>query len=144
MKKILFPKLSYQITGLCFKVHKEIGRFCREKQYADLLENLFNKNRIPYQREYEIGNLNSGGSKGNIVDFLVDNKIVLELKAKKFVTKDDYYQMQRYLQNSGLELGMIVNFRNTYLKPKRVLNTKIYSDNSDENSDHSDRKNAKI
>ena len=38
MIQILFPKLSYRITGLCFKVQNKLGRFCREKQYADFLE----------------------------------------------------------------------------------------------------------
>jgi GxxExxY protein len=135
MKKILYPELSYKLTGFCFRVHKELGRFCREKQYSDRLEQFLKGNSIFYKREYDLGNLDPKNLKGNKVDFLIENKIILEIKAKKFITKEDYNQMQRYLQNSGLELGMIVNFRNTYLKPKRVLNTKIYSDNSDVNSD---------
>jgi GxxExxY protein len=139
MKKILYPELSYKLTGLCFKVHKELGRFCREKQYSDRLEQLLKESSILYQREYDPGNLDPKNLKGNKVDFLIENKIILEVKAKKFITKEDYNQMQRYLQSSGLELGLIVNFRNTYLKPKRILNTKLHSDNSDVNSDNSDR-----
>jgi GxxExxY protein len=139
MKKILYPELSSKLTGLCFKIHKELGRFCREKQYSDRLEQLLKESSILYQREYDLGNLDSKNLKGNKVDFLIENKIILEVKVKKFITKEDYNQMQRYLQNSGLELGIIVNFRNTYLKPKRILNTKLHSDNSDVNSDNSDR-----
>jgi len=139
MTKLLFPELSYKIAGLCFKAHKQLGRFCREKQYADALELLLKENNIAYKREYEISNLDQRSPKGNRVDFLIEGKILLDLKAKKFITKEDYNQMQRYLQASGLELGMIINFRNTYLKPKRVLNTKIYSEHSDVNSDNSDR-----
>jgi len=131
-KKILYPGLSYKITGICFKVHREYGRFCREKQYADLLEAIFKRDAVSYKREYEI-------SVGNKVDFLIEDKIVLEIKAKKFITKDDYFQTQRYLQASRIELALIVNFRNTYLKPKRILNIKIYSDNSDEYLSYSDR-----
>ena len=139
MGQILFPKLSYKLTGLCFKIHTKLGRFCREKQYAAALEALLRENQISYQREYDLGNLNPLSLEGNIVDFLIENKILLEIKAKKFITKDDYNQMQRYLQGSNLELGLIFNFRNTSLKPKRVLNTKLYSENSDDNSDYSDR-----
>jgi GxxExxY protein len=139
MKKILYPELSYKLTGLCFKVHKELGRFCREKQYSDRLEQLLKESSILYQREYDLGNLDSKNLKGNKVDFLIENKIILEVKTKKFITKEDYNQMQRYLQSSGLELGIIVNFRNTYLKPKRILNTKLFSDNSNVNSDNSNR-----
>ncbi len=139
MIQILFPELSYKITGLCFKVHKQLGRFAREKQYADLLETLLKENQITHKRECEITNLVQNIPKGNRVDFLINNEILLDIKAKKFITKEDYIQMQRYLQASGKELGMIFNFRNTYLKPKRVLNTKLYSDNSDGNLNYSDR-----
>jgi len=57
------------------------------------------------------------------VDFIIENKIIIDIKAKKFITKEDYYQMLRYLKGANLELGIIYNFRNTYLKPKRVLNS---------------------
>jgi hypothetical protein len=43
------------------------------------------------------------------------------LKAKSIVTKDDYYQMNRYLDAIGYDLGFIVNFRNKYLKPIRII-----------------------
>lgn len=75
---------------------------------------------------------------GNKADFLIASKIVIDFKAKKFVTKEDYMQMQRYLHGANLELGLIVNFRGTYLKPKRVLNSD-YSEHSDAHSGHSDR-----
>ena len=124
MAKILHPKLSYELTGICFKIHRELGRFCREKQYADALELALKQKQIPHRREFE---LNNKEIKGNRLDFLIDGKIILDLKAKNFITKDDYNQMQRYLQISNLELGLIVNFRSTYLKPKRILNTKMAS-----------------
>lgn len=139
MKNLLFPDLSYKITGFCFKAHNDLGRFCREIQYADLLEKYFKDNNVAHKREYEIKDINEDSPEGNKVDFLIENKIIVDLKAKKFVTKEDYNQMQRYLQSSGLELGLIVNFRNTFIKPKRILNTKIYSEHSDVNSDNSDR-----
>jgi len=61
------------------------------------------------------------GDTGNIIDFVVENKIVLELKAKLLISKDDYYQLQRYLQAANMKLGLLVNFRSRYLKPKRVV-----------------------
>ena len=120
--KIIYPKESYEITGLCFLAQKELGRFCRERQYADFLEGLFVKKGIFYQREVEIKTINDISPKGNIADFIIMNKIILDCKAKKYITKDDYIQMQRYLKAADLKLGMIVNFRSPYLKPKRVIN----------------------
>ncbi|MCH7640914.1 GxxExxY protein [Patescibacteria group bacterium] len=126
--KIIHKDLSYVITGICFKVHKKLGRFCREKQYADKLENLLKEGNVNYKRGIEISNL-TDSPKGNKADFLIENKIILEVKTKKFITKEDYYQMLRYLKASNLELGLIVNFRNTYLKPKRVLNSELNARN---------------
>lgn len=131
IRKILYPKLSYKLTGLFYKAHSKLGRFCREKQYADKIEDLLKENKIPYKRELELKNLTPESIEGNKVDFIIDNQVLVEVKAKKFITKEDYYQMLRYLESANLELGLIVNFRNTYLKPKRVLNAKIY------NSDYS-------
>lgn len=61
------------------------------------------------------------GDSGNIVDGIVDGKVLLEFIAKRIVTKDDYYQTQRYLQETGLLLGILVNFRDKYIKPKRIV-----------------------
>jgi len=119
MKKVqlFFPKLSYKITGILFATHNELGRFCSERQYCDLLEQKFKENNIKYIREKNINR----DIEGDRVDFCIEDKVVVECKAKKFITKNDYLEIQRYLQNSGKKLGIIVNFRNTYLRPKRIV-----------------------
>ena len=71
---------------------------------------------------------------GNIPDFIVEEKIIVDFKAKKFVTKDDYFQMMRYLEFAHLPLGMIVNFRSTYLKPQRVINKEFHLNHSSAHS----------
>ena len=38
MDKLIYPALSYKITGILFKVHNQLGRFCSERQYCDLIE----------------------------------------------------------------------------------------------------------
>jgi GxxExxY protein len=113
--KIIYPELSYAIVGICFEIHNRLGRFSREKQYCDFLERKLQEIHVPYEREYTIGKT------GNRVDFLIDGKLILEVKAKRFVLKQDFYQLQRYLQISGKKLGLIVNFRNRYLKPIRII-----------------------
>ena len=126
MEGLVFPKLSYKITGLCLQIYKEIGRFCREKQYADKFEELLIKEGLKYKREYNLSKiLKEVVVEGNIVDFIIkglDGIIIVDFKAKKFVTKEDYFQMQRYLKSAKAKLGLVVNFRNSFLKPKRVIN----------------------
>ncbi|OGZ70659.1 MAG: hypothetical protein A3F47_00165 [Candidatus Staskawiczbacteria bacterium RIFCSPHIGHO2_12_FULL_38_11] len=112
--KLIYPELSYILTGICFDTHNASGRFAREKQYCDLIEQKLKEKKISYIREFDIGN-------GNIVDFVVEDKVILEAKAKRLVEREDFYQLQRYLQFSGKRLGLLVNFRNRYLKPTRII-----------------------
>ncbi len=116
--KLLYPELSYKIVGLCFDTHNELGRFAREKQYADVLEKEFEDNHIKYQSEFKIGD------SGNIADFLVDNKIILELKTTRSTSRSHFRQLQNYLQQSRFDLGILINFSDKYLNPKRVLRIK--------------------
>jgi GxxExxY protein len=120
MDKLIYPELSYKITGLLFQVHNELGRFRREKQYSDLFELKLKENNFAYEREKIIRMENSGTI--DKVDFCVENKILIDLKTKKFITKEDYFQMLRYLKGLNLKLGLIVNFRNTHLRPRRIIN----------------------
>jgi len=114
---LIFPKLSYIIIGICFEAHNELGRFARERQYGNYIEKRLKEERIKFDRELSTSDL------GNTVDFLVDDKIVLELKNKEVTTKMDYFQIQRYLHSTGVKLGILVNFRNKYLRPKRIIRT---------------------
>ena len=112
---LLYEDLTYKIRGIMFEVHREQGRFAKEKQYADLLEKKFIEKGVKYKRELRISDT------GNIVDFLIEDKIILEIKSKPFLLKVDYYQLQRYLQSTQIKLGLLVNFRAEYLNPQRVL-----------------------
>jgi GxxExxY protein len=129
------------ITGLCFKVHRKLGRFCTERQYCDEIEKLLKEFGHIYKREAEISNIIQNSPAGNRVDFIVEDKIILEIKAKKFVTKEDYIQTVRYLEAAGLGLALLINFRHTYLKPKRIINSNFDSGNSGADSGYSGRQN---
>jgi len=123
MAKLVAKELSYKVVGLLFKVHRQLGRYCREKQYGDLFANFLKNEGIKFIREYPIP---LAGRKSNFVDFYIEDTLLVDFKCKAFITKEDYYQMRRYLEIRKRELGLVVNFRNKYLKPKRVLNTRMY------------------
>lgn len=125
MGKVIYPQLSFKICGLCFETYNALGRWLSEKSYADFLENIFKKNEIKFKRELALEETFEGErGRRNIVDFLIDDKIILDLKAKTIVTREDYYQMQRYLYCANKKLGLIINFRQKYLSPKRILNSR--------------------
>jgi len=124
--KIIYKYLSYKIFGICLEVHETLGRFCREKQYCDLMEKLLLRDKIKYEREKDISyNLGENKIGGNKVDFIIENIILFDAKAKRFITREDYIQMKRYLEATNLKLGIIVNFRDKRIKSKRVINSKV-------------------
>ncbi len=131
--KIIYPLISYEITGIAFKVQNEMGRFCKEKQYAKAFEEELKNKGIKYKREYYAPVSVNGKKIGsNWIDFLIESKegaVVVDLKAKPLIERQDYYQIQRYLELKKVKLGLIINFQSKYLKPKRVLNSR-YSQNS--------------
>jgi len=121
--KVIYKELSYKINGLFFKTHQELGRFRNEKQYSDYFEKLLIENNIKHVREYGFEDKQYGKDVVRCVcDFVVDDKIIIEFKAKNFITKEDYFQTKRYLVSLNLHLGIIVNFRQYRLSPKRVIN----------------------
>ena len=119
--KIIYKELSYQINSLLFETHNKLGRFAREKQYGDFLEGLLKQNRVGYKREKAIKIDGIDNPRTNQLDFIIEEKILLELKTKPVVTKEDFAQVQRYLQSGGYKLGLLINFRNKYLKPIRII-----------------------
>ncbi|MDO8424199.1 MAG: GxxExxY protein [bacterium] len=120
-EKVLYPELSYKITGLLFEIHNSLGRYCKERQYADALEQLLVESSTPYKRENPLPLENVSNRFTNKADFVINDQLLVELKAKPLVSKLDYIQTQRYLVAGRLKLGIIVNFRNRYLKPIRVI-----------------------
>jgi GxxExxY protein len=126
MAEILFKDICYKINGLFFKIQNELGRYRNEKQYGDKFEQLLKENKIKYFREFKLP-ISFIGEKNcrNIVDFIINDEIIVELKAKTIITKEDYFQTQRYLNTLNKKLGLLVNFRQKFLKTKRILNSKI-------------------
>ena len=121
--KLVLPKESYELMGILFEVHNRLGPICKEKNYQDAIELIFKERGIPYEREKEV-EIPFGNStlKGFYVDFVVDNKIILEVKAKRFIKNEDIRQSSRYLKATGLPLVIIVNFKRAKLEYKRVIN----------------------
>jgi len=121
---IIYSDLSYKINGILFQIHNKLGKYYNEKQYCDLLEEYLKESKLIYEREKILPVSFEGETKGrNKVDFLVENKIVLEIKAKRIITREDYYQARRYLSALNKKICFIVNFHSEYIKPKRILNS---------------------
>jgi len=128
MKDIIYQGLSYRLNGLFFEVHNKLGRFKNEKQCADKFEQLLIRESIKYKRECALPPSFKGEHVGrNRPDFIIADCIIVDFKTKTIITKEDYFQMLRYLTSYNKRLGIIVNFRQKYLKPKRIINPEVKS-----------------
>jgi len=127
-KEIIYKELSYKLNGIFYYVHNKLGRYCSHRQYADAIEFILKERGITYEREIEVAlELAGNPIKGNRIDFLIENLIPIDIKTEKYVTKADFMQMLRYLRATNKRLGIIVNFRQKTLKPKRIINANYKS-----------------
>ncbi|MFA6923568.1 MAG: GxxExxY protein [Bacteroidales bacterium] len=114
---------SYQIIGICMEVHRTLGKGLLEIVYKDAIEYEFRKKNIFYERErkYEVE------YKGIILphyffaDFVVYDKIILEIKAQNGIVDEHYSWVINYLAISKCSLGLIVNFGKNSLVTKRII-----------------------
>lgn len=58
----------------------------------------------------------------NYFDFLIDNKIIVELKRSNFYSKKYFDQVSNYLKISNLKLALIINFTGEGVRVKRIVN----------------------
>lgn len=117
--------ITRRIIGRAMKVHTTLGNGFQEVIYQRALAIEFEKEGIKFHREkempifyesYEIGTRR--------VDFLVENKIMVELKALTKLEEVHWAQTINYLEAYGLEIGLLVNFGAKRLEFKRFINQK--------------------
>ncbi len=122
--KVIYPELSYEIVGLLYDVHNQLGNRYQEKYYQRAVEVKLKGKKISYKKEIAVDLTMDGAKIGKyFLDFLVDDKVVLELKVKPVLTKNDYRQIRAYLQSCNLKLGILANFYGESLKYNRILNS---------------------
>jgi len=120
---LLYEKESYEIIGACMEVYNELGKGFSEIVYKDALEYEFQLRNIPYEREksYKIKYKDKILPHSYDADFIVFNKIPLEVKAIEQLVPGNVRQTINYLAASKMKLGLLVNFGEDSLKYKRIL-----------------------
>jgi len=118
-----FEELSKRIIGVAIEVHKILGPGFLESIYEAGLKVEFSKDKIRYESQKEIKIQYLGVDIGvHRLDLIVENKIVLELKAVKELTDIHFAQLRSYLKASGLRVGLLLNFAKPTLEIRRVVN----------------------
>jgi len=123
MPKLLYPELSYKIIGVLMEVYNELGNKYQEKYYQRAVEKGLHNEKISYLRESPVDIKFKDEKIGHYkVDFLIEDQIILEIKARPRLVKSDYGQVRSYLRSTGLELGILANFGGESLYFKRISN----------------------
>ena len=118
-----YNKLTYEIIGAAFDVHKELGMGFLEAVYQDALEIEFQLLNIPYQREvpYQVIYKGQRLNRRYVADFIMYDSIVLELKAQEFLVRANHSQVVNYLKASKHKVGLLINFGEKSLVYKRFI-----------------------
>ncbi len=119
---LFFPELSYQIGGILFRVYNELGPGYHEKHVQRAVANALRSAKIAFQEQVPMEFEFQGRSIGRyFLDFVVDSKIVLELKVRGRFLKKDFNQVKQYLRKTGLQLGLLARFGQSGVVIERVL-----------------------
>lgn len=112
MSNIIYKEESYAIQGAVFEVYKEMGNGFLEAVYQECLEIEFENKKIPFvsqpmlKLKYKKWDL----KKSYKPDFICFDKIIVELKGIRLITKEHQAQVINYLKATDFKLGLIVNF----------------------------------
>ena len=119
---LIYPEMSYTIMGILFEVHNKLGTKYQEKHYQRAITTKLKTTSLIHKREVEIPIKFEGESLGKFyIDFVIEDKIILEIKTANYITNDMVRQVLRYLENTGLRLAIIANFRQTPLEYRRIV-----------------------
>lgn len=121
-----YSELTGKIIGCAMEVHRVLGNGFQEVIYQRALEYEFELQGIGFAREFEMPIFYKEKHVGTRrVDFLVEDKISVELKALTQLEPVHLAQAINYLEAYNLEIGLLINFGETKLKFHRLENKKF-------------------
>jgi len=121
-QELLYKDLSYQIRGCAFKIYNNLGFGHKENIYQEALAIEFEKVNLNFEKEKILPVFYENKKIGIYrPDFVVDNKIIIEIKAVPFMPKNYETQLIYYLKNTNFNLGFLINFGSKTLEIKRKI-----------------------
>ncbi len=120
--------LTGKIIGAAMEVHRHLGPGFLENVYEEALAYEFELQNISFEKQKEIPVIYKNKQvKHFICDFLIDKKVVVEIKAIKEIGEIEKLQVINYLKAGVFEVGLLINFGCKSLEYKRLVNTKMES-----------------
>jgi GxxExxY protein len=125
MVPLLYEDESYKIRGAFFSVYNTLGGGIQEKIIEKALIKELSSEGLEVEHQIKIDILYKGEKIGTYIpDIVVNSKIIIEIKSKPLLTKEDEKQFWGYLKGSKYELGFLVNFSPQGLIIKRFIHTR--------------------
>ena len=127
MDELLFKEESYKIIGTCIAVHKKLGAGFLDAVYKEVLEKEFKKNNIPYEKKKKLQIFYDGEplNKHFTAEYVCYDKIIIEVKSVAQIEEQAKKEAVNYLKATHYKLGLLINFGQSSLKWKRLINTPI-------------------
>ena len=120
----MYANLTYKIRGAIFNVYITLGPGHKEQVYQKAVAKVLKETGSPYKREEPLEVSYKGEKVGNYrPDFVVKNKVILEIKAVEFMPKFYEQQLVHYLKSTNFKIGFLVNFGALKLVIKRLICT---------------------
>lgn len=120
---LIYPDLSYQIIGILFETYNKLGPGHHEKYYQRAVAIGLTQGRLSFRQQVYVPLIFKKEKVGNyFFDFLIENKIILEIKKGDRFSKRHIDQVLSYLRTKNLKLAIIANFGSKELKFKRIIN----------------------
>jgi len=120
--KLIFADLTYNVRGAIFEVYNTLGSGHKEQVYQKALARELEERKISYKKEESLDVKYKGEKVGNYrPDFVIENKIIIEIKAVEFMPKSYEDQLIHYLKTTGYKVGLLVNFGQPKLFIKRLI-----------------------
>ena len=122
-EKIVYPEESYKIIGAAFKVYNNLGYGLRENYYQKSFSYELEKESLRYECEKSINISYNDKKLGKYrLDFIINDKIVVELKTRPHLGYPYIKQVVSYLKAGNYKLAIIIYFSRDGVKYRRVLN----------------------
>ena len=124
-KNLIYPDLSYKVIGCAFEVFNQLGSGHKEIVYHKALALAFHEQKLKFKEELYFPVEFKGRVVGrNYFDFLLEEKVVVEIKSLSRFSKAHFDQTKNYLNISGLKLALLIIFGQEGVQCKRVVNFK--------------------
>lgn len=120
---LVHPELSYKIVGCAFEVFNELGFGHAEKYYQKAMAIALKKAGLSFKEQFYAPLKFKGELVGKLfLDFLVEDKVIIELKKNNFYSKSNIDQVNQYLLSTKLQLALLINITSKGINCKRLVN----------------------